>query len=620
MGSASAESTTKNITTSDKKFTTVTIPFTENNGQIKNKTVKFTANTFIGNVYVKDNGIVYKLTKGNKTWVVTETFKYANTVTAKGIVPSKTKVSYYIGDNPKNWEKNLSTYQQILYSNLYTGVDLRLKAHGKNIEKVYTIGSTGSVSSIWVSVSGSKGLKINKNGQLEILNKLGNLELTKPIAYQIINGKRVNVSVSYVLNGTSYGYKTGAYNKKYNLIIDPLLSSTYLGGNSYDGANAIAVDKDGYVYVTGYTGSYDFPAYTGLYNSGAPTGECDVFVSKFNNDLSYFKSGVVFGGSGTSYANAIAIDQQNFIYITGATNAADFPAITLKNVYPNNGLQTNKGDYDTFVVKLSSQYLENIEWLALLGGLKRDIGNGITVDQTGRVYIVGGTWSNDFKYMTSSSSHGMEDAFITIMDKQLQNVLYSVYIGGKGIDVANGIAISFLGQNIAVIGTTNSTKDNPNTFPNVTNELPSYPTFEDVFLVGFKNFWSQRTLDTTILGGANADYGQAVTMDNSGNVYMAGNTWSNDYPTTIDAFNSVKNDNIQYVKDAFVSKIDNLVDTEPPVVTSTDPIKNSSNIALNKVIKIIYNEQIQKGIDYGGIILSNSGGNVPITTSISEIP
>ena len=125
---------------------------------------------------------------------------------------------------------------RVKYSNLYTGVNLYLKAHGKNIEKIYAISSTGTPSSIWVTVKGAKGLKINQKGELEILNGSSALKLTKPVAYQIINGKKVNVSVSYLIKNSSYGYKTGAYNKNYKLIIDPLLSSTFLGGNSYDNA------------------------------------------------------------------------------------------------------------------------------------------------------------------------------------------------------------------------------------------------------------------------------------------------------------------------------------------------------------------------------------------------
>jgi hypothetical protein len=762
MGSASAANTTKKVSVNDKKFVNVTIPFTQNNGQIADKNVKYSANTFIGSVYVENNGIIYRLSKDKKSWIVSENFNGANHVAVSGLDSSKTKVNYYIGNNSKDWKKNVSTYNQVLYTNLYTGVNLHLKAHGKNIEKIYVITRNGSPNSIWVNVSGSTGLKVNKNGELEILNGSSALKLTKPFAYQMINGKRVVVPVSYVLNGTSYGYKTGAYNKNYRLIIDPLLSSTYLGGSSYDCANDVAVGKDGSVYVTGYTGSSDFPAYNPLdYNAGKNYNEWDVFVSKFssdlstllestyiggsysdqaksialdnygnvfitgitystgnytnndfpvgtygvnmswetgagdvfvtklnsnlgfvrsailggnradvangilvdasnnvyitgqtfsfngtdpdgatvtsypvkysafgephmthtysptgdvfvsklNNDLTDMPSGVMFGGSGTSYANAIAIDQQNYIYITGATNAANFPLIDLKNTYPDNGLLNNKGDYDAFVVKLSSQALENIEGVALLGGSGRDVGNGLAVDQVGRVYVVGGTWSSDFRPLPTqtSSNNGKEDAFVTIMDKQLQSTLFSIYLGGNGVDVANDIVPAFLGSKFAVVGTTNSTSKFPGTTEN--------NGYEDVFLTSFNYTNYPQFVSTSILGGANADYGLAGAIDNYGNTYLAGNTWSNDYPTTIGAYQTSKNED-QYVEDAYVSQVDDLADYEPPVVTKSDPKNNAKEVPINKVIKIVYNEPITSG-DLSGIKLSKSGGNVPISVVIS---
>ncbi|MTK64235.1 MAG: hypothetical protein F8N15_06900 [Methanobacterium sp.] len=761
MGSASAANTTKKVSVNDKKFVNVTIPFTHNNGQIADKNVKYSANTFIGTVYVENNGIVYRLSKDKKSWIVSEHFNGANHIAVSGLDSSKTKVNYYIGKNSKDWKKNVSTYNQVLYTNLYTGVNLHLKAHGKNIEKIYVITRNGSPNSIWVSVDGSTGLKINKNGELEILNGTSALKLTKPFAYQMINGKRVVVPVSYVLNGTSYGYKTGAYNKKYRLFIDPILSSTYLGGNSYDGINAIALGKDGSVYVTGYTGSNDFPVSDpSKYNAGKNTNEWDVFVSKFssdlsslsqstyiggslsdqakaialdndgnvfvtgvtystgnytlndfpvgnfgvsmpwdtgagdvfvtkltsnlglvrsaiiggnrsdvangilvdasnniyitgqtfsyngtdpkgspvtpypimpsafgeptnlhtyvgngdvfvtklNNDLTDITEGVVFGGSGTSYANAIATDQQNYIYITGATNATDFPAIQLSNTYPNNGLLYNKGDYDAFVVKLSCQALENIESVALLGGSARDVGNGIAVDPVGRVYVVGGTWSKDFQPIVSqqsSTNRGQEDAFVTILDKQLQSVQYSIYLGGNSNDVANGIVVQGLGPNFGVVGTTNSTN-----FAGVTSS-PAYNGNEDVFFSVLKNpNTAQQTLDTSIIGGANADYGNCAAMTSSGQVYVAGNTWSNDYPTTIGAYNNFAHDDLGYTKDAYVTEIDNFVDNESPVLNKADPANNAVNVPLNKAINLVYNEPIKQGSNFSGIKLSTSNGPV----------
>ena len=196
-------------------------------------------------------------------------------------------------------------------------------------------------------------------------------------------------------------------------------------------------------------------------------------------------------------------------------------------------------------------------------------------------------------------NNGKEDGFVVIMDKQIQNILSSTYLGGNGIDVANGVIVSNQG-NIGIIGTTNSTKSFP-------NELPSGDTtahgMQDVFFTAFTNVMTaQEKVETTFLGGANADYGEALAIDTIGNVFLVGHTWSNDYPTTIGANQTNTVDNLQYTDDAFISKIDNLLDTSPPIVGSADPINNSSNVQLNKIIKLVYNEQIKHGsnFDIGG--------------------
>lgn len=771
MGAASAASTDKNVNLNDKRFTTVNIPFVENHGQIADKSVKYSANTFIGNVYVKNNGIVYTLNKNKTAWVVSEKFLNSNNAVVKGVNPTKTKVNYYLGNTK---ESNLATYSRVKYSDLYNGINLYLKAHGNNMEKIYAISKDGSPGDILISVSGSKGIKINSKGELVILNGLSALKLTKPVAYQVINGKKVDVPVSYVKKDTFYGFKTGAYNKNYKLIIDPLLSSTFLGGVSYDSAQDVAVDKAGNVYVAGYTGSYNFPTTTGqLFNRGhstewdayvskfdsnlgtlvsstyiggqmsdkatgialdnngnagcnvfitgttysmglssandfpttpgtftvdwdigagdvfitkldnnlglvassvfggnqsdmsngiaidasnniyitgstysyfdpnknktsypiqyslfnAPdpgqtyTGNGDVFVSKLDSNLQWLRSGVVFGGSGTSYGTSIAVDQSNYVYITGATNATDFPLVNTKDPYPNNGLQNNKGNYDAFVIKLSKQYLENIEGVALLGGTARDIGNAIAVDPLGRVYVVGGTWSSNMYTTTGAKqrqNNGKEDAFLVVMDKQIQTILSSTYLGGNGIDVANDLIVADQGT-IGIVGTTNSTQ-------NFINELDSGDTtphgMEDVFFSAFLNpMTAQEKVTTTFLGGANADYGMGIAVSEmlgeAGNVILVGDTWSNDYPTTIGSYSPIAPDMGQYVDDAFVSKLDDILDTVAPIEGPSDPVNNAVNVPLNKVIKIVFSEKILQGTDFGLISLKHGGISTPIIRTIT---
>ena len=405
-----------------------------------------------------------------------------------------------------------------------------------------------------------------------------------------------------------------------------LEASTVYGGNREDIANAIMVDSSNNVYVAGETFSYNgtdddgnsvtsYPVVMTGFNEPTPlksyTGNGDIFVSKFNNDLTDMTSSAAFGGSGTSYATAIASDQQNYIYITGATNATDFPLVTNTN-YPNNGFQTNNGGYDAFVLKLDNMNLGNIDGFAFIGGLANDYGTGIAVDSVGRVYVTGGTYSNNM-YTTrgafQSKLNGEENAFLTIFDKQIQNVLYNTYIGGNGIDTANGIVLSNNGT-IGLVGTTNSTN-----FPNINDNDTTYGStegFEDVFLTTVQNPLTNATVQTSLLGGGNADYGNAIALNQMGDAYIAGITWSNDFPTTIGAYDTYSTDIGQYTSDAFVSSFNNLEDTNPPQIVRSNPANGAVNVPTNTAISVVFDQPVTAGAAFNDITLKTANGYVSL--------
>ena len=287
------------------------IPFIKNESQIKDSRVKYYANTFAGTVFITDDEIVYALkgdnvgadprvrpghggaqqavpkknfrrsglrsfvgaplaapsaTEGNKGWIIKEKFLNAKKTEALGIKEAETKVSYFKGNDPSNWKSNIETYQEIGLGEIYDHIKLNLKAYGKNIEKLFIVEKGGKPEDIAVKVEGAKGLKVNEKGELEVETGLGTIKMTKPVAYQEIEGKRVDVAVNYALHAPSsilsstnpqsripdhelaYAFKVADYNKDYPLIIDPLLASTFIGGTyhysqgqdfGYDLANAV---------------------------------------------------------------------------------------------------------------------------------------------------------------------------------------------------------------------------------------------------------------------------------------------------------------------------------------------------------------------------------------------
>jgi hypothetical protein len=206
---------------------TLQIPFIKNESQIKDGRVKFYANTFAGTVFVTDDEIVYALrgeskeqgarrgvlqyaqggaplaapytTEVTKGCIVKEKFLNAKKTEAIGIKEAETKVNYFRGNDPNNWKSNIQTYQEIGLGEIYNHIKLNLKAYGKNIEKLFIVEKGGKPEDITVKIEGAKGLKVNEKGELEVETDLGTMKMTKPVAYQEIEGKRVDVAVNYAL-------------------------------------------------------------------------------------------------------------------------------------------------------------------------------------------------------------------------------------------------------------------------------------------------------------------------------------------------------------------------------------------------------------------------------------
>jgi len=621
------------------KAYTLKIPFIENKGQIKDESVRYYAKTFGGTLFItKDGNLVYSLPKFEekekvKGWVIRESLVGASISNIKGEEEAVTKVSYFKGKDPSKWKRNISTYNLVSLGEVYKGIGLKLKAYGKNVEKLFYVKAGANPESIKIKIEGAKSLKVNEAGELEVETGLGVIKFTKPVAYQEINGKRVEVAAAYtLLSKYVYGFKVGSYDKKETLIIDPLLSSTFIGGaeedygysialdkdgnvyiagrtgssgwaipfypttpGAYQGRNAgsdvfvskldsnlstllastfiggsdweydvtIALDKDGNVYITGWTCSSDYPTTSGAYDRSLD-GYHDVFVSKLDSNLSTLLASTFIGGSdnaGGDHAQSIALDGDGNVYITGYTGSYDYP--TTSGAYD----EIHNGGTDVFVSKLDSN-LSNLLASTFIGGSWQDYGESIALDKDGNVYITGYiagyTYSSD--YPTTSGAYdeiynGTGDVFVSKLDSNLSNLLASTFIGGSGLDQGYSIALDKDG-NVYIAGCTSS-YDYPTT-PGAYDG--SYNGDYDVFISKLDSSLSS-LLASTFIGGSKIDYygygylhyfyGKFIALDKDGNVYITGATWSYDYPTTPGAYDQSFNGNI----DVFVSKLNSNLST-----------------------------------------------------------
>ncbi|MCM3541330.1 DUF7948 domain-containing protein, partial [Priestia endophytica] len=185
------------------------------------------------------------------------------------------KINYLKGNAATAWQTNISTFQEVVYPALWPGIDLVFKNKKKNIKYEFIVQPGAKVEDIQFTYAGSEKLSIDEQGHLLIHTPLGTITDERPVSYQEKNGHQVPISSFFHLYpDDKEGYVIGFnieddYDSNYPLIIDPgLVYSTYLGGgSSLDAGIDIAVDAGGNVYITGTTGSADFPTTPGAFDT-----------------------------------------------------------------------------------------------------------------------------------------------------------------------------------------------------------------------------------------------------------------------------------------------------------------------------------------------------------------
>ncbi|MEO7650815.1 MAG: SBBP repeat-containing protein [Bryobacteraceae bacterium] len=314
---------------------------------------------------------------------------------------------------------------------------------------------------------------------------------------------------------TNNGGSGDAFVTKINAAGSAMLYSSYLGGSWDEIGYGIAVDGAGSAYVTGFTSSTNFPIINPLQIS---PGNLDAFVTKINPTGSAYVYSTYLGSSGVDIGYGIAVDGAGNAYVTGFTESTGFP--TTNAMQPLSG-----GSYDAFVTKIDATGSSRV-YSTYLGGSGADIGHGIAVDSAGNAYVTGWEYSTNFPTTNplQASQGGNYDAFVTKINAAGSARVYSTYLGGRGDDVGQSIAVDGVG-NAYVTGSSDSTN-----FP---TSNPLQATYlgggSDAFVAKINNTGSALSY-STYLGGYAQDTGYGVAVDGAGNAYVAGLTSSGNFP------------------------------------------------------------------------------------------
>jgi len=384
-----------------------------------------------------------------------------------------------------------------------------------------------------------------------------------------------NIYLTGFSQSSDYPTTSGAYDISYDIVdefsgyngfiskfdnsLSTLLASTFIGvieSVSLDYFKyPITFDDSGNVYVAGNTNLSDHPTTDGAYDRSF-NGGVDIFISKFDNNLSSLLAGTYFGGASYDWCYSMVLDLDTNVYISGWAMSTDYP------LTPGAYDESFNGGMDIFVTKLDSS-LSSLQGSTLIGGSDSEKCWSIALDAQCSVYITGGTQSSD--YPTTPGGYdglyngGFKDGFVSKLDSSLSILQASTFIGGTDFDVGETITLDESG-NVYMIGSSSSS-DFPTT-PGAYNESinTGVELADDCVVSKFDSSLSS-LLASTFIGGSAEEHGDTITLDGIGNVYIAGYSDSSDFPTTNNAYDESYNGGYY---DAFISKLDNNLSTAAP--------------------------------------------------------
>jgi len=525
--------------------------FVENTGQLQRRQVSYYADVSQGTVFVLEDGsLAYLLATGTGVedngarCLFREVVGNTPVSVPQGTGQLPAGINVFRGSDQSRWRTGIPTFRAVSLGEVRPGVRLELVAREHNVEKRFHIRPGADPEGITVAVEGADHLSVTAEGELEVHTSLGPVRFTAPLACQDEDGRRTAVPISYRIENQRYGFNVGDYDTTRDLLIDPLLASTFLGGANGDIAFAMTVDTNGNVYVAGSSLSTDFPVTPTAYGTNHVGGR-DVVITKFNPGLTEVLASTYIGGDANDEAFGVCLDTNGALYVTGTTKSTNYPSL--------GGYQTTlAGGQDVFVSKLDSS-LTNLIASTLVGGNGDDYANGIGVGRNDDIYIAGETSSSNFPTTPTAydpafnqSGSGI-DCFVARLNGALSELPASTFLGDTSDDVANGIAVDPTGG-VWVAGGTMSSN-----FPTTAN---SYDTSHNG---GWDAFVSKldanlsNLVASTFIGSTNQDTAYSLDLDGAGNVYTAGSSYSAGFPTTPGAYDT---NGLTFANQGFVSKLD----------------------------------------------------------------
>ncbi|HRD38898.1 MAG TPA: hypothetical protein PLC65_09720, partial [Bacteroidia bacterium] len=162
--------------------------------------------------------------------------------------------NYFLGRDKSKWAGMVKSYADLLFKDVYEGVDLNIYSEGSNLKYDLIIQPQADAGKIKLNYKYVNKIELQK-GEIIVKTSVGDIIEKSPVAFQTINGFKVNVRCIYkLINETTIGFAfPDGYNKDYSLTIDPtVIVCSYSGSEIHAGASGCSYDASGNIYNFGY--------------------------------------------------------------------------------------------------------------------------------------------------------------------------------------------------------------------------------------------------------------------------------------------------------------------------------------------------------------------------------
>ena len=523
--------------------------------------VRFLSRGATQNLLVTDEGLWFQHSGGERVGL---TFAGAGKIDPKGADQLPGVSHYYLGAGSA--PSGVPHFGRFVSPALYPSIDLVAYAHDHDLEYDLVVAPGGDPRQIRLRFPGASRLTLDAAGDLLIETSSGTVRNGRPVAYQPstdAQGKSEPVAARYQIrrNG-EIGIALGRYDHRRPLVIDPVLSTTKRpAGSGNEQVTDIAVDASGNVYVTGFTEGRGFPTLNGYQTT--IRGDVDAFVAKYNSSGTLIYS-TYYGGNGEDVGRAIAIDGTGRAYVVGATKSTNLAVV--------NAFQGSKPLGECSFLLVLSAAGNSLVYATYLGGTSNstivDVDNNVVtippqvrvadvgVGMDGSMWVTGETTSTTFPFtirgFQPTYGGGNYDAFVMRVNPGNGSVGNFSFYGGPGID--RGRRLARRGDQVPVGGDTYSTLNVGHIGPEGDSSVFVLAIYDS----GFGYAGAKR------IGGSKDENLRGLAVDSNRNVYLSGETLSEDLPVTAGAGQrerAMREDGGAARYDAFVVKLNANADT-----------------------------------------------------------